>query len=192
MLRKTYSILAVAVTAVTTAACGGTGETSASPQSNLPERPTQQQLADLAEELAHTSLDDALKQRDHFSPLCDYDGYPLPGNINSKESPQTPHTTVTEFCAAIGKPKPEPTTQPTPAPTGQPTPVPTGQPAPACDKEALDQELSNNYGLPEAIKDRAHFRCLCDDKGYPLVGNINSKGTTASEFCKALRDQGLL
>ena len=96
------------------------------------------------------------------------------------------------IASAIGKPKPVAQPTPAPTPTGQPTPVPTGQPAPACDRDALNKELSDNYLLPQAVENRAHFRCLCDEQGYPLVGNINAKGATASQFCGALREKGLL
>ena len=96
------------------------------------------------------------------------------------------------FCSAIGEAdhatKPVPTTS---APT--PAPKPTPKPAPAaCDKTALNQELSSSVPLDSALADHAKYRCLCDDKGYPLVGNINGKGTPASVFCKALKDNGLL
>jgi hypothetical protein len=175
MLRKTYTILAVAITA---SACGGTTAT-ADHQATQHEQPSSQELAQLADELANTTLADALARKDHFSPLCDSDGYPLPGNINNKES----GTTVEEFCKAIGKPKPEP--QPQPQPQPQPNPAPT------CDKDALNTELSDTL-LDGALEQHAHFRCLCDDKGYPLVGNINAKGTTASAFCGALKEKGLL
>lgn len=61
-----------------------------------------------------------------------------------------------------------------------------------CDEEMLNAELSGT-SLAEAVANRAHFRCLCDDDGYPLVGNINGKAvTTASEFCGALRENDLL
>lgn len=66
------------------------------------------------------------------------------------------------------------------------------EPAPACDAAALNTELSLTP-LDDAIADHARFRCLCDDEGYPLVGNINGKViATASAFCAALRDQDLL
>jgi hypothetical protein len=161
MLRRTYSILAVALTA---SACGGTTES--------PNHPSTKQ--DLAEELSRTSLDDALKRRDHFSPLCDGDGYPLPGNINNKEGAGT---TVAEFCNAIKPPVPKPDA--------------STDATPACDLNALNMELSNVI-VDDAIAQHAHFRCLCDDKGYPLVGNINAKGATASQFCSAMKEKGLL
>jgi hypothetical protein len=177
MLRKTYTILAIAMTA---SACGGATATSdPQPPKQEQEQTTQQELTQLGDELASTSLADALARRDHFSPLCDADGYPLPGNINNKEG----GTTVEAFCEAIGKPKPA--TQPPPPPQPQP------QPVPACDRDALNAELSGT-GPEPALAEHAHFRCLCDDKGYPLVGNINSKGLTASAFCSALREKGLL
>jgi hypothetical protein len=173
MLRRTYSILAVAIT--TSAACGGvTTESTGTPGTSS----TPSTLQALADELARTPLADALARRDHFRPLCDSGGYPLPGNVNGKGAPLT---TVAEFCNAIGKPLPAP----------PPTPDPKPAPTPACDTNALNVELSNTL-LDDAVRQHAHFRCLCDDKGYPLVGNINAKGATASQFCTALRDKGLL
>ena len=175
MLRKTYSILAVALTV---SACGGTAAAQAAGGHEATKR-------ELAEELSNTTLQDAVNRGDHFSPLCDAAGYPLPGNINNKGA-HAP--TAAEFCNAIGKgepTKPAPTTSPTP------TPAPTTPAPAACDKNALNQELSNRP-LDGALADHAKYRCLCDDKGYPLVGNINSKGTTASAFCSALKEKGLL
>ena len=162
MLRKTTSILAIAITA---SACGGATE-------NTQHTST---LRELADELAKTSLADALARRDHFAPLCDADGYPLPGNVNSKGQSGT---TVAEFCEAI-KPKPDAGPDASPDATS------------ACDLNALNVELSNVI-LDEAVANHAHFRCLCDDKGYPLVGNINAKGAKASDLCAALREKGLL
>ena len=78
-----------------------------------------------------------------------------------------------------------PATDPKPAETQDP------KPAPSCDLNALNSELSNLM-LDEALQQHEHFRCLCDDQGYPLVGNINSKGTRASEFCPTLKEKGLL
>jgi hypothetical protein len=67
----------------------------------------------------------------------------------------------------------------------------SGAPA-ECDSKALNQELLGT-SLDDAVASRARFRCLCDDEGYPLVGNINGKAvTTASEFCGALREKDLL
>lgn len=61
-----------------------------------------------------------------------------------------------------------------------------------CDTAALNAGLSG-MSLDEAVANRARFRCLCDDEGYPLVGNINGKAvTTVSEFCGALREKDLL
>lgn len=182
MMRKTHTILAVAITA-TTAACGGT-------TSEAGNHPMTQQ--ELTQELSSMSLLDALKyHREHFAPLCDANGYPLPGNVNSKGGDGK----VRDFCQAIGPqspptnpdPKPAPTTKPTPTPP----PAPPPPPAPACDRNALNQELSG-VPLESALTQAQHYRCLCDDKGYPLVGNINSKGTTASAFCSALKEKGLL
>ena len=42
-----------------------------------------------------------------------------------------------------------------------------------------------------ALANRDHFSPLCDENGYPLVGNIASKGgATASEFCAAQHQSG--
>ncbi|NOU31352.1 MAG: hypothetical protein HOO96_25930 [Polyangiaceae bacterium] len=154
MTRKAYSILAVALT---TSACAAAAS-------------SEQTRAELAQEFSDTTPGDALKNPHHFAPLCDGDGYPLPGNINNKGG----DSRLTQFCEAIA-PKP-------PAP---PAPTPT------CDQTALNQELSNST-LENALTQPQRYRCLCDDKGYPLVGNINAKGTTASAFCGALREQGKL
>ena len=159
-MRKAYSILAVAIT---TSACGAAVETS------------QQTRQQLAEELSNTSLADALARKDHFMPLCDANGYPLPGNINPKGG----GTTVTEFCDAANKPaaKPDPT---------QPPP----DMKPECPVQ-LNEQLSNMM-LEYALEQYKTFRPVCDKDGYPLCGNLHFKGTTASEFCKALRDKNLL
>lgn len=168
MKRKAIPVLAIALTA-TTLACSGA---VADPISTSPiPTATQTDLDALNVELSNTVLPSALERRDHFRPLCDAKGYPLVGNINSKGG-----TTATEFCAAVRE-------------IENPTKPP---PAPTCDSKALNEELSTSTMLDDAIANKEHFRCLCDEQGYPLVGNINSKGTTASEFCKTLRDKNLL
>jgi hypothetical protein len=88
------------------------------------------------------------------------------------------------------------TSEPPPAPTGAPAPTTPGTPPPAtppaaCNRDALNSELSGVL-LDTALQQHAHFRCLCDDKGYPLVGNINAKGASASQFCSAIKEKGLL
>ncbi len=166
MIRNSYSILAVVMTAT---ACAGTAAQGVEARDT-----SKQQLAD---ELAHTGLSEAMQRKDHFSPLCDGEGYPLPGNLNGK---QASGTSVEAFCDAIGKTEP-----PAPA-TSTPAPAPA-----ACDKAALNQELSGQL-LESALANHARYRCLCDDAGYPLVGNINAKGTTASQFCSSLHEKGLL
>lgn len=172
-IRKTYTILAVAFTAT---ACGGVGS-----EATLPPEPKQS----LAQEFANTSLDEALQNRGHFSPLCDEAGYPLPGNVNPKQAPSK----VEQFCNAIARGAPStPSASSQPTKPTQPTPAPTQ----ACDRDALNNDLSNNFFLQDALTQVNRFRCLCDDQGYPLVGNINSKGTTASAFCAALKQKGLL
>lgn len=56
--------------------------------------------------------------------------------------------------------------------------------------EPLNQELTTKT-LDQAVADRDHFSPLCDENGYPLVGNIASKGgATASEFCAAQHQSG--
>lgn len=171
MIRKSYSILAVAMTA---SACAGTAARSVEATDT-----TRQELVD---ELARTSLADAVQRKDHFRPLCDGQGYPLPGNVNGKQASGTSGTSVEAFCDAIAHADPPPA----------PTATATVTPAPAaCDRAALNQELSDQL-LESALANRAQYRCLCDEAGYPLVGNINAKGTTASQFCGALREKGLL
>jgi hypothetical protein len=164
-MRKTYSILAVAFT---TSACAGVA-------SEAPARSQTNQ--ELVQELAHSPLPDALKRRDYFVSVCD----------------DAPHLggTVDDFCAAIA-PKPQVSeVQPKPTPEAKPEAEPEA-PAAACDTRVLDDELAGKR-LEEAVAQADHFRCLCDDKGYPLVGNINGKAlTTPSAFCAALRAKGLL
>ena len=175
-IRKTYTILAVAFTAT---ACGGVGsEAILTPEAKQ----------SLAQEFANTSLDEALQNRGHFSPLCDEAGYPLPGNVNPKQAPSK----VEQFCNAIAPGAPSTPSASSPPPT-QPTQPTQQTPAPtqACDRDALNKDLSNVI-LQDALTQVNRFRCLCDDQGYPLVGNINSKGTTASAFCAALKQRGLL
>jgi hypothetical protein len=167
--RTTYSILAVAfgAAAATVTACG---EPAPAPTAAEAPKPAQT----LAEELEDTPLVQALENRQHFAPLCDDAGFPLPGNVNSKQGP----TKLQQFCGALATP-------PAPSSAGQSPPGAT------CDFENLNRELSQNFILPDALAQSARFRCLCDEQGYPLVGNINAKGTTASAFCAALRERGL-
>ncbi len=171
MLRKAYTILAVAVTTSATIACSGTSGTTAHQE-------TKQELAD---ELSNTPLEDALKHRDHFAPLCETDSV---REITEKGT----GTTVAELCNAMNPPasKADASAPPTTTPDAGPPP------ASGCDLTALNTELSYT-GLDDAVTQRAHFRCLCDDKGYPLVGNLNGKViTTASQFCGTLKEKGLL
>lgn len=167
MKRKAIPVLAIALTASTVACSGAVAD----PIPSTTETPTQtpSSLQTLNEELSTVTLPAALERRDHFRPLCDAKGYPLVGNINSKGG-----ATVTEFCAAVRELEAPP------------------KPAPTCDSKALNEELSCCTMLEDAITNRARFRCLCDEQGYPLVGNINSKGTTASQFCQTLREKNLL
>ena len=63
-------------------------------------------------------------------------------------------------------------------------------PKPACPTQ-LNEQLGN-VTLDAAIEKYETFRPLCDKDGYPLCGNLNGKVvTTASQFCKALRDKNL-
>jgi hypothetical protein len=162
MIRKTYTILAAA--ALTTSACVVGTSTDRQPSKE-----------ELAQELSNTPVEDAVMNRQHFAPLCDGDGYPLPGNMNGKQS-TSDRDKLNRVCAD----------EPVPAPG------PSAKPALACDQTALNGELSVTV-LETALAQSAHFRCLCDDKGYPLVGNLNGKViTTANEFCSALRQKGTL
>ena len=53
--------------------------------------------------------------------------------------------------------------------------------------QSLNEELVST-SLRSALSQLSHFAPLCDEAGYPLVGNIVSKGgTTASEFCEQVR-----
>lgn len=72
-----------------------------------------------------------------------------------------------------------------------PAPAPSNSQPAACNRDALNEELTT-LTTDGAVAKHEHFRCLCDDKGYPLVGNINSKGATASSFCAAITEKGLL
>lgn len=76
-------------------------------------------------------------------------------------------------------------------PSPEPEAESKAKPKAACDAAALNVELSRIL-LDDALKERVRFRCLCDGEGYPLVGNINAKGATASQFCGALREKNLL
>jgi hypothetical protein len=49
-------------------------------------------------------------------------------------------------------------------------------------------------GREKALARIAHFRPLCDADGYPLVGNLNRKGSSSdfqpSAFCAEVRKRG--
>lgn len=164
MKRKAIPLLALASLATATAACTATVADPIPSTQASTEAPSS--LDALNEELASTVLPDALLRREHFRPLCDDNGFPLVGNINAKGA------RASDFCAAIRELAPL-------------------KPGPTCDSKSLNEELSESTMLDDAIANREHFRCLCDDDGYPLVGNINAKGTTASAFCAALREKNL-
>lgn len=54
--------------------------------------------------------------------------------------------------------------------------------------QALNEELSST-SLRSALSQLPRFRPICDEAGYPLVGNIVSKGgSTASQFCEQVRE----
>src|SRR5262249_21125383 len=69
---------------------------------------------------------------------------------------------------------------------GAPTPPPDEKVAPAL--IALRAELAK-VGEAEARVHAAHFRPLCDERGYPLVGSLMSKGPMygPSAFCASVR-----
>ncbi len=140
-VRKTYSILAIALTA---SACGGTASTIPSS--------SDQKSAQTSESSESTPETSDKSDPPNESP-------PPASNPPAAPPADTSHTTT--------------------------------PPPPACDRSALNQELSMTP-LGDAVTNAAHFRCLCDDQGYPLVGNINAKEATASAFCKALRESGHL
>ena len=82
-------------------------------------------------------------------------------------------------------------TAPAPTPSDPEEPAPAAPTPAACDRDALNKELTT-LTTEAAVANHAHFRCLCDENGYPLVGNVNSKGATASSFCAAITEKGLL
>jgi hypothetical protein len=55
---------------------------------------------------------------------------------------------------------------------------------------ALRTELENSL-YSDSIKQVAHYRPLCDQDGYPLVGNLGRKGPgmEPSQFCAEVRNQ---
>lgn len=71
----------------------------------------------------------------------------------------------------------------------EPTISPSATLPPKPELLALAGEL---LGADPAKIDAAHYRPLCDDKGYPLVGNLTTKdpkasGTLVSQFCATVR-----
>lgn len=97
-------------------------------------------------------------------------------------------TATVTACGGVAEPEPDASEGQLSAGQAEPEP----EPEPACDAEALNEELSLTL-LDEAVANHAHFRCLCDDEGYPLVGNINGKViATASQFCATLKEKDLL
>lgn len=74
-----------------------------------------------------------------------------------------------------------------PAPGGPETGEPPAHTERGQSLQALNQELARTW-FQDAIKMRPYFEPLCDAEGYPLVGNIASKGgTSATEFCSFVR-----
>jgi len=67
---------------------------------------------------------------------------------------------------------------------------PTPPPDDAVTKPLLDLRAQlRDAGHDKAIAQLARFRPLCDKDGYPLVGNIASKGGVyqPSQFCRDVR-----
>jgi len=92
--------------------------------------------------------------------------------------------------------KPEVRADPEPAPPA-PSVVVAAVSAPPSAAPSVDVKLLSLSGeLTSLDRDKAlakleHFRPLCDDRGYPLVGNLPSKGMSnglhPSEFCAEVR-----
>jgi hypothetical protein len=69
--------------------------------------------------------------------------------------------------------------------------------APVSDSDAPAELLTLRGELVQTERDQAlarqdHFRPLCDEQGYPLVGNVATKvppvGFQPSEFCEKVRE----
>lgn len=82
--------------------------------------------------------------------------------------------------------------------SGNETPPPPLPPGPKASlhpdhKAQLNTLLAQMLDAPKADVDAqtSHFRPLCDDLGYPLVGNVQRKGSPEgyqpSEFCAQVR-----
>jgi hypothetical protein len=100
-----------------------------------------------------------------FGALCDREGYPLAGNVALKGDTA----------------RPAPSTRP-------------AAPADSAVPERLLVLRSDLFraGRNRALAEVARFRPLCDGDGYPLVGNLASKGDRVyqpSRFCSDLRDR---
>ena len=90
---------------------------------------------------------------------------------------------------ATGCTKPEVHADPAPSASATTPDPPKGQ----IDREklhALQDELGA-LSREDALKKIDHFRPLCDDKGYPLVGNLQRKSLDLppSELCAEIRKQ---
>lgn len=80
--------------------------------------------------------------------------------------------------AALTAPAATPAATPSPSTAGR---VPPPAPDPAKDPERfkLVTEISR-MPLSDAMKEREHFRPLCDADGYPLVGNLPTKSPASA------------
>ena len=114
----------------------------------------------LRADLAHTGHPTEQGNDATFRALCDQDGYPLAGNIALKGD----------------------------------TYQPKEHPAPPPDSEVAKPLLDLRGDLIRAGREKAQmaiarFRPLCDQDGYPLVGNLANKGDMyqPSQFCSDVR-----
>lgn len=83
-----------------------------------------------------------------------------------------------------------------PAPAAKPAPVPATPPTIKPDDEQPENLLrlrSELYRSDELTLDAAHakFRALCDDNGYPVVGNVASKSMRhdVTSYCEDVREK---
>lgn len=160
----------------------------AAPPKPLAEQEVPPGLYKLRDSLALVKPDRLLAEVPRFRALCDADGYPLVGNLATKNRRIQPSELCTVVrseragTAASASPTPPPT------PTPDPRPRPNSEPTPA--QFALLQRL---FDTPEylARAQLSRFRPLCDAQGYPLVGNLASKGDGMSvdAFCEIVRSR---
>lgn len=94
---------------------------------------------------------------------------------------------IAPLATACTKPEVQPQSAPSASATA-PAP-PKGQ----IDREKLQplQDELSALSREDALKKIDHFRPLCDDKGYPLVGNLQRKAVDLppSELCAEIRKQ---